>query len=68
VPVRSPGFKIVMIAKNTTNPIFVSARKGAEVAAKELTEKHGIPIQVVWMTPDGLRSDRRLCCRRQHTA
>ena len=35
-PMRASGLKIVMIAKNTTNPIFVSARKGAEVAAKEL--------------------------------
>ena len=41
-----------MIAKSTTNPVFVSARKGAEAAAKELAEKHGVPIQIVWMTPD----------------
>jgi ribose transport system substrate-binding protein len=41
-----------MIAKNNTNPIFVSARKGADVAAKELAEKHGIRIEIVWMTPD----------------
>ena len=41
-----------MIAKSTTNPTFVSARKGAETAAKELAEKHGVPIQIVWMTPD----------------
>jgi ribose transport system substrate-binding protein len=40
-----------MIAKSTTNPIFVSARKGAEAAAKELAEKHDVPIQIVWMTP-----------------
>src|SRR5580765_3848807 len=58
VPVRPSGLKIVMIAKNTTNPIFVSARKGAEVAARELVEKHGIPIEIVWMTPD--REDGQL--------
>ena len=40
-----------MIAKSTTNPIFVSARKGAETAAKELAEKHGVHIEIVWMTP-----------------
>ncbi len=51
-PARSSGLKIVMIAKNTTNPIFVSARKGAETAARELGDKHGISIQIVWMTPD----------------
>ena len=52
VPARPPGLTIAMIAKSTTNPIFVSARKGAETAAKELSEKHGVPIQIVWMTPD----------------
>ena len=41
-----------MIAKSTTNPVFLSARKGAENAAKELGEKHGVPVQIVWMTPD----------------
>ena len=51
-PVRPAGLKIVMIAKSTTNPIFVSARKGAEAAARELAEKHGIRIEIVWMTPD----------------
>ena len=49
---RAPGLKIAMIAKSTTNPVFLSARKGAETAAKELAEKHGIPIQIIWMTPD----------------
>jgi ribose transport system substrate-binding protein len=49
---RPTGLRIAMIAKSTTNPIFVSARKGAETAAKELGEKHGVPIEIVWMTPD----------------
>ena len=52
VPARPPGLTIAMIAKSTTNPVFVSARKGAETAAKELAEKHGVPIHIVWMTPD----------------
>ena len=52
VPARAPGLKIAMIAKNTTNPVFVSARRGAETAARELAGKHGVPIQIVWMTPD----------------
>jgi ribose transport system substrate-binding protein len=52
VPARPPGLTIAMIAKSTTNPIFLSARKGAETAARELAEKHGVPIQIVWMTPD----------------
>jgi ribose transport system substrate-binding protein len=51
-PARGLGLRIAMIAKSTTNPVFVSARRGAETAAKDLGEKHGIPIQLVWMTPD----------------
>jgi ribose transport system substrate-binding protein len=51
-PARPPGLKIAMIAKSTTNPVFLAARKGADTAAKELGEKHGVPIQIVWMTPD----------------
>ena len=50
-PARARTLTIAMIAKSTTNPIFVSARKGAETAAKELAEKHGVPIEIVWMTP-----------------
>jgi ribose transport system substrate-binding protein len=51
-PARPPGLRIAMIAKSATNPIFVSARKGAETAAKERTQKHGIPVDIVWMTPN----------------
>jgi ribose transport system substrate-binding protein len=50
-PTRSPGMKIAMIAKSSTNPVFLSARTGADAAAKELSQKHGIPIEVVWLTP-----------------
>ena len=31
--------------------MFLSARTGAEAAAKELSQKHGIPIEIVWLTP-----------------
>ena len=31
---RAPGIKIAMIAKSSTNPVFLSARTGAEAAAK----------------------------------
>ena len=40
-----------MIAKSSTNPVFLSARTGAEAAAKKLSETHKIPIEVVWLTP-----------------
>jgi ribose transport system substrate-binding protein len=45
------ALKIAMIAKSSTNPVFLSARTGAEAAAKELSTKHGIPIEIVWLTP-----------------
>src|SRR6187402_1364587 len=50
-PARSPGLRIAMIAKSATNPIFLSARKGAETAAKDLSGKLGVPIEVIWLTP-----------------
>jgi ribose transport system substrate-binding protein len=45
------GLKIAMIAKSSTNPVFLSARTGAEAAAKELSQKNGIPIEIAWLTP-----------------
>ncbi len=48
-----PGLKIAMIAKSSTNPVFLSARTGAEAAAKELTAKHGVPVEIAWLTPPG---------------
>src|SRR5690349_19590206 len=35
-------FTIAMIAKSSTNPVFLSGRTGAEVAAKELSQQHGV--------------------------
>jgi ribose transport system substrate-binding protein len=43
--------KIAMIAKSSTNPVFLSARTGAEAAARELSQKHGVPVEIVWLTP-----------------
>ncbi len=45
------ALKIGMIAKSSTNPVFLSARTGAEAAAKELGARHGIAIEVAWLTP-----------------
>jgi ribose transport system substrate-binding protein len=50
-PAPAAGLKIAMIAKSSTNPVFLSARTGAEAAAKELSQKHGVPIEIVWLTP-----------------
>jgi ribose transport system substrate-binding protein len=43
--------RIAMIAKSSTNPVFLSARTGAETAARELSEKEGLSVEVVWLTP-----------------
>jgi ribose transport system substrate-binding protein len=42
---------IAMIAKSSTNPVFLAARTGAEAAAKELSAKNNISVNVVWLTP-----------------
>src|SRR3970282_1036045 len=50
-PAARAGLKIALIAKSSTNPVFLSARTGAEAAAKELSAKHGVPVEIVWLTP-----------------
>jgi ribose transport system substrate-binding protein len=60
---KPQGLKIAMIAKSSTNPVFLSARTGAEAAAREQSLKHGIPIEIVWLTPpseDGQVQAQRL--------
>ncbi|OHB48960.1 MAG: hypothetical protein A2Y10_04560 [Planctomycetes bacterium GWF2_41_51] len=42
---------ISVIGKSSTNPVFLSARTGAEDKAKELSEKLGIDIKIDWRTP-----------------
>jgi len=44
-------FRIAMIAKSSTNPVFLSARTGAEAAAAELTKTTGTLITIDWLTP-----------------
>jgi ribose transport system substrate-binding protein len=43
--------KIALIAKSSTNPVFLAARSGAEAAARELSHRHGVDIEVAWLTP-----------------
>ncbi|HWA83807.1 MAG TPA: substrate-binding domain-containing protein [Fimbriimonadaceae bacterium] len=45
-------FKITMIAKSSTNPVFLSARTGAEDAAKKLGPDYKANVQIDWQTPD----------------
>src|SRR6185312_4831960 len=42
---------IAMIAKSSTNPVFLAARTGAEAAAKELSARDSIDVEVQWLTP-----------------
>ena len=42
---------IALIAKSSTNPVFLAARTGAEQAAKDLTAKTGVPVEISWLTP-----------------
>ncbi|MCW8131361.1 MAG: substrate-binding domain-containing protein [Planctomycetota bacterium] len=48
-----PGkkLKIAMIAKASNNPVFLSAKTGAEAAAKEIGSNEGIAIEIAWLTP-----------------
>lgn len=50
-PAAGAGLKIAMIAKSSTNPVFLSARQGADAAARELSERHGTRVSVAWLTP-----------------
>ncbi|MEN6545914.1 MAG: substrate-binding domain-containing protein [Armatimonadia bacterium] len=55
--------KIAMIAKSSTNPVFLSARAGAEAAARDLGAKHSLNIVIDWLTPpteDGQVQAQRL--------
>jgi ribose transport system substrate-binding protein len=61
-PLGKP-IRIAMIGKSSTNPIFLSARTGAEAAAKDLSSKIGASVEVAWMTPpqeDGALQAQRI--------
>ncbi|HEX9564601.1 MAG TPA: substrate-binding domain-containing protein [Gemmatimonadaceae bacterium] len=49
--VQAGTFTIAMIAKSSTNPVFLSGRQGAEAAAAELAAEHGVTVRIDWLTP-----------------
>src|SRR4029453_2143070 len=60
---RTGGCKTRVSAKSSTKRVFLAARTGAEAAAKELSAKHNVPIEIVWLTPpaeDGQVQAQRL--------
>lgn len=44
-------FTIALVAKSSTNPVFLSARTGAEAKAKELSSQIGRQVVIDWRTP-----------------
>lgn len=44
-------FTIAMIAKSSTNPVFLAGRKGAEDAADSITKATGVTVKIDWLTP-----------------
>jgi ribose transport system substrate-binding protein len=42
---------IAMIGKGADNPVFLAARNGADAAARDLSQRHSVPIVVRWITP-----------------
>ncbi|MFQ3676525.1 MAG: substrate-binding domain-containing protein [Fimbriimonadaceae bacterium] len=45
------SLRIAMIAKSSTNPVFVSAHEGARAAARELSASEGFSVTVEILTP-----------------
>jgi ribose transport system substrate-binding protein len=56
-PAKAPAtgggktFTIAMIAKSSTNPVFLSGRQGAEAAAAELSKANNMEVKIDWLTP-----------------
>jgi len=51
-PDDAKTINITMVAKSSVNPVFLSAKIGAEAAATELSEKYSmIDVNIEWRTP-----------------
>ena len=48
---KTEKFVITLIAKSSTNPVFLASRTGAEAAAKDLSKKLNMDIVIDWRTP-----------------
>jgi ribose transport system substrate-binding protein len=46
------SYTIGLVAKSQNNPVFQAARVGANDAARDLGQKHGIAIKIDWRTPN----------------
>jgi ribose transport system substrate-binding protein len=50
---KDEPLRIAFIAKSYANPVFTAAHRGAQDAAKKLSEEGGVPVQVMVLTPTG---------------
>ncbi|KAA0216239.1 MAG: sugar ABC transporter substrate-binding protein [Leptolyngbya sp. PLA3] len=50
-PREREKYVIGLVAKSQVNPVFQAARVGAEDAARDLSEKYDIDVEVRWQTP-----------------
>jgi ribose transport system substrate-binding protein len=48
---KKESYVFGIIAKSDNNEVFQAARKGAEDAAKDLSAKHGVKVEILWRTP-----------------
>lgn len=48
---KKSSYKITIIGKSSTNPVFLSAHKGAQDAAAELGKKYGVKVDIDIATP-----------------
>lgn len=49
--IQNDRITIAVIAKSSSNPVFLAARTGAEAAAKVMSDSAKVPVEVVWLTP-----------------
>ncbi|USN98385.1 MAG: substrate-binding domain-containing protein [Phycisphaeraceae bacterium] len=50
-PTVKDRYVIGMVAKSSTNPVYLAARAGAEAAAQEIGKDKGVQIEIVWRSP-----------------
>ncbi len=51
-PADAKTINITLVAKSSANPVFLSAKVGAEAAAKDLSDKYSkIDVDIDWRTP-----------------
>lgn len=55
----TPTYVIGLIAKSEVNPVFKAARVGAMDAARDLSEKLGVDVQIRWQTPSNEDAQRQ---------